>query len=462
MKYNFPHEFFWGAALSGPQTEGIKNKANLSVWDTWFQAEPDRFYNRYSAEIACDTYNRYKEDVRLMKDVSLNSIRTSIQWTRLIKDFETGEVDNDGYKFYRNYIEELVNNGIEPFINLYHFDMPDELMNKYGGFESKHVVDLFAIFAKRCFELFGDLVKYWITMNEPIVPIEFGYWYDAHKPNKVDPKLGVQVGYNTLLAHSKAVVEYRKLGLEGEIGTVLNLTPSYPRSDNEADLKAANDCDAIFNKSFMDPIVLGKFNERFKQIATENNLLPERSEAEDIIILNTDVDFIGLNYYVPRRVKARLSSVDKTNPWFPDWHFENYDMPGSRNNPHRDNNEIYPKAVYDIAKDVQENYGNIKWYLAEIGISMTNEDSLMVDNVVNDEFRTELLKEHLVYLHQAIAEGSNCFGVHQWTFIDNWSWLNSHKRRYGLYYLDLDTRERTMKKHGLYFKQIVENNGFEI
>ncbi len=462
MNYKFPENFYWGVALSGPQTEGKENKPNLSVWDTWYQEEPDRFYNRWSADIACDTYNRYKEDVQLMKAVSLNSMRTSIQWTRLIKDLETGEVDEEGYRFYREYFGELVANDIEVFVNLYHFDMPDELMVKYGGFESKHVVNLFTLFAKRCFELFGDIIKYWITMNEPIVPIEFGYWYDAHKPNKVDPKMGIQVGYNTLLAHSKAVQEYRKLGLNGEIGTILNLTPAYPRSENSEDVKASEDCDAIFNKSFMDPIVLGNFNERFNEIVVENDLSPDRTNEEDSIILNTEVDFIGLNYYVPRRVKARLTAIDKTNPWFPDWHFENYEMPGSRNNPHRDNNEIYPKALYDIAKDVQQNYGNIKWYLAEIGISMTNEESLMVDNVVNDEFRTELLKEHLVCLHEAIGEGSNCFGVHQWTFIDNWSWLNSHKRRYGLYYLDLETRDRTLKKHGLYFKQIIEDNGFEL
>lgn len=460
MRYSFPKGFQWGVALSGPQTEGICNKANLNVWDKWYQEEPDRFYNHYSAEIATDTYNRYKEDVELMKKVSLNSMRTSIQWSRLIEDFETCKVSEDGYKFYRDYFQRLKDNDIEPFINLYHFDMPQELMEKYGGFESKHVSELFAKYARVCFELFGDIVKYWITMNEPIVPVEFGYWYDAHKPNKVDPKMGMQVGYNTLLAHTLAVGEFRKLNMDGEIGIILNLTPSYPRSNNEADLNASLDCDAIYNKSFMDPIVLNKFNDRFSQILKENNLEPEKSKDEEELILKTEVDFIGLNYYVPRRVKARLSLVDKNNPWFPDWHYENYEMPGSRNNPHRDNNEIYPKALYDIAKDVQQNYNNKKWYLAEIGISITNEEKLMKNGIIDDKFRTELLKEHLVELHRAIEEGSNCFGVHQWTFIDNWSWLNTHKRRYGLYYLDLETRERTLKKHGIFFKEIIERNGF--
>lgn len=462
MNYKFPDNFFWGAALSGPQTEGIENKANLNVWDTWYIEEPDRFYNRYSANVACDTYNRYKEDVALMQNVSLNSIRTSIQWTRLIKNLETNEVDEDAVRFYRDYFETMIAAGVKPFVNLYHFDMPDELMKKYGGFESKHVVELFVSYAEKCFELFGDIIEYWITMNEPVVPIEFGYWYDAHRPNKVDPKLGIQAAYYTLLAHSKVVSKYKEMGLRGEIGVVLNLTPAYPRSENELDVKAALECDAIFNKSFMDPVVLGKYNKIFSEIVVTNGIQPKKTEEEDELILTTDVDFIGLNYYVPRRVKARLTEVNKENPWFPEWHFEYYDLPGSRNNPHRDNNEIYPKAVYDIAKSVQEEYGNIKWYLAEIGISITKEEDLIEDGIVNDQFRTELLKEHLIYLHQAIAEGSNCFGVHQWTFIDNWSWLNSYKRRYGLYYLDLKTQERKIKKHALAYKEIIENNGFEL
>ena len=456
----FPEGFYWGAALSGPQTEGITNKANESVWDAWYKEEPDRFFNNWSAETACDTYNKYKEDCRMMKDISLNSIRTSIQWSRLIKNLETGEVDPDAVRFYNDYIDEMISNDVVPFINLYHFDMPNELMVKYGGFESKHVVELFAKFAKSAFELFGDRVKYWITFNEPIVPIEFGYYYDAHKPNKVDPKLGVQAGYNTILAHAKAVEEYRKLGLSGEIGTVLNLTPAYPRSSHKADLKASEYCDAIFNKSFLDPIVKGEFNPLFTEICKENDMLPDMTQEEVECIFGAKIDFIGLNYYVPRRVCAPLHAPNTESPWMPDWYFDNYSMPGSRNNPHRANNEIYPKAVYDMAMDLKENYGNIRWYLAEIGISITDEQKLVEDGVINDTFRTELLKEHLVYLHKAIEDGSNCFGVHQWTFIDNWSWLNSYCRRYGFYSLNVETGERTMKKHALWFKELIKNNGF--
>ncbi len=461
MNYKFPKGFFWGASASGVQTEGTKNKVNESIWEYWFKQEPDRFYNKISNEIACDTYSKYKEDVKLMKDIKLNSFRTSIQWSRLIKNFYTQEVDDDAVEFYTNYFKELKENGIEIIMNLYHFDMPMELQRKYNGFESKEVAILFSKYAKVCFDLFSEYVDYWVTFNEPIVPVEMGYFYDAHYPNKIDPKKGIQVGYNTLLAHAYAVEEYKKGSYGGEIGIILNLTPSYPRSDNKEDLKASEICDVIFNKSFMDPCVKGTFPKLLKEILKENNLMPYVEKGEEDLIKRNIVDFVGLNYYTPRRVCAPMYEPNKKSPWMPEWYFDYYKMPGRRINPHRDDNEIYPKAVYDIAKEVQKEYGNIKWYLAEIGISITDEDNLInEDNMVDDSFRTDLFKEHMIQLHKAIEEGSNCFGVHQWTFIDNWSWLNTHKRRYGFYYLDLKTRKRYIKKHAIWFKELIENNGF--
>ncbi len=459
MKYKFKDDFKWGASSSGVQSEGITNKANRSIWEYWFEKEPERFYNQLSNFVACDTYNRYEEDVKLMQQVNMNSFRTSIQWSRLIKDFETGEVCEDAKQFYRNYFSAIKDAGIHLVMNLYHFDMPEELELKYGGFLSKEVVEMYVKYAKACFDLFDDLVDMWATFNEPIVPVECGYFYGHHYPAIHDPKMGMQVGYNTLLAHAKTVKLYHEGNYQKEIGVILNITPVYAASEAQADIKAAKECDAIFNRSFIDPMVKGEFNPLFNEILDMYDLIPQHTKVEDEIILTNIVDFVGLNYYVPRRAKAPAQRT--TENWMPEWHYEPYIDPNGRFNPHRDNNEIHPKAVYDIAKDVQDNYGNIKWYLAEIGISMTNEDNLMDENKqVDDSFRTELFKEHMVELYNAIEEGSNCFGVHQWTFIDNWSWLNSHKRRYGFYYLDLETRERYLKKHGKWFAELVKNNGF--
>ncbi len=460
-KYQFPTNFMWGAAASGPQTEGSSGKVNTNVWETWFAKEPNRFYKQISSSVACDTYNRYKQDVSLMKEIGFNSFRTSIQWSRLIKDFTTGEVCEDAVAFYSDYFKTMQENGIEPIVNLYHFDMPSQLMDEYGGFESKIVVDKFVLYAKQCFKYFGSYIKYFTVFNEPLVPIEFGYFYDAHLPAVRNPKKGIQAAYNSMLAQAKVVECYKKSGCKGEIGTILNLTPAYPRSNHQCDIKASQMCDLIFNKSFMEPSVKGTFPPMLVAELAKFELLPEFDKSELALIKKNTVDFVGLNYYLPRRVQAVRYAINENNPWMPDRYFDKYQMPGSRNNPHRDNNEIYPQAIYDIAMDVKENYGNIKWYLAEIGISITNEEALRDETgMIDDSFRTELLKEHLIELHRAIANGSNCFGVHQWTFIDNWSWLNTHKRRYGFYYLDLKTQQRHIKKHALWFKQLIKDNGF--
>ena len=459
MEYKFPKNFWWGAATSGIQTEGGANQANKSVWDLWFEKEPTRFTYGIGPEKVCDTYNRYEEDVRLMKEINLNSLRTSIQWSRLIKNFETGEVCQDAVRFYNDYFDKMIKSGVEPIINLYHFDIPAELQLKYGGFESKKVVDLFEIYVKKAFELFGDKIKYWTTFNEPVVPVEGGYLYDFHYPNKKDPKLAVQVGFNTILAHAKAVKIFRDLNLKGQIGAILNLTPSYPRSNSAEDLEASEMANLFFNRSFLDPMVKGEFPEKLVDIIKLHGLLPEYTKEEKEEILNQKIDFLGVNYYVPRRVKAKEQKERVFNN--PEFYFDYYLNPQGRFNPFRDNNEIWPVAVYDIAKNIQDNYGNIPWYIAEIGIAMDLEsEGIVVNGVIDDSFRTDLLKEHLIELHKAIEEGSNCFGVHMWTFIDCWSWTNSFKRRYGFYRLDLETGERMIKKNALWFKKLIENNGF--
>jgi len=190
-----------------------------------------------------------------------------------------------------------------------------------------------------------------------------------------------------------------------------------------------------------------------------HGILPESTENEINEILNQKIDFLGVNYYVPRRVKAK--EIPDKNFQNPEFYFDYYLNPQGRFNPFRDNNEIWPVAVYDISKNIQNNYGNIPWYIAEIGIAMDLEsEGNPIDGVIDDNFRTELLKEHLVELHKAIEEGSNCFGVHMWTFIDCWSWTNSFRRRYGFYRLDLESGERIIKKNALWFSDVSKNNGF--
>ncbi|WP_147589182.1 glycoside hydrolase family 1 protein [Clostridium paraputrificum] len=462
-KFIFPENFLWGSATSGPQSEGRFNKKHDSVFDYWYDIEPDAFFDKVGPNVASNFYNSYKEDLAMIKEIGLNSFRTSIQWTRLIKDFETAEVDEDGVRFYNDMIDECLKNGLTPIMNLHHFDLPVELYKKYGGWESKHVVDLFVKFAEKAFELFGDRIKYWTTFNEPIVVVEGQYLYKFHYPCLVDGKKAVQVMFNINLASAKAIEAYRKGGYNkdgGKIGIVLNLTPSYPKSESKEDLAAAKFADDFFNNSFLDPAIKGKFPEYLVEKLTEDKVLWEATEEEMAIIKNNTIDFLGVNYYQPRRVKAKEEAYDETLGWMPDKYFDNYIMPGRRMNPYR-GWEIYPEAMHDIAMNLKNNYNNIPWYISENGMGVEGEDRYKnEDGIIEDDYRIDFIKEHLEHLHRGIEEGSNCFGYHTWTPIDCWSWLNAYKNRYGYISVDLDTQKKTIKKSGRWIKEVTENNGF--
>jgi len=463
MKYTFPQDFWWGSAASGPQTEGVyagDNKGE-SIWDHWYEKEPEKFFDQVGPDKASAFYKKYKEDIQLMKKTGHNSFRTSIQWSRLIPN-GVGEVNQEAVDFYNDVIDELIANDIEPFINLFHFDMPMVLQEK-GGWENRETVVAYVEFAKTCFELFGDRVKKWFTHNEPIVPVEGGYLYQFHYPNLVDMKKAVQVGYHEALASAMVIKEYHEMDQDGEIGIILNLTPSYPRDENNVeDVKAAKIADAFFNRSFLDSSVKGEFPSDLIDLLKEIDYLPEVQEGDLEIIKNNTVDILGVNYYQPRRIKAKESKSETVNGIMPDDFFDNYEMPNRKMNPYR-GWEIYEEGIYDILTNLRENYGNIKCFISENGMGVEGEERYINDKgQIEDDYRIEFVKDHLRYVHKAIEEGSNVHGYHMWTCMDNWSWTNAYKNRYGFISVDLENDcKRTIKKSGHWFNEMTKNNGFD-
>lgn len=420
------------------------------------------FFNQVGPDKTSQVHTKYKEDIQLMKQVGHNSFRTSIQWSRLIPD-GVGEVNEKAVQFYNDYIDELIANGIEPFINLYHFDMP-MILQEQGGWLNRQTVEAYVNYAKTCFELFGDRVKYWFTHNEPIVPVEGGYLYQFHYPAEVNMKHAVQVGYHEALASALAIQAYHQMNLGGQIGIILNLTPSYPRDENNpADVKASQLADAFFNRSFLEPAIKGEYPQDLIEVVKQLDLLPERKAEDAAIFKENTIDFLGINYYQPRRIKAKedLSKVDPNHP-MPDDFFDNYEMPGRKMNPYR-GWEIYEKGIYDILINVRDNYGNIPCYISENGMGVEGEERFInEEGQIEDDYRIEFVQNHLKYVHQAIQEGANCKGYHMWTCMDNWSWLNAYKNRYGFISVDLaHDGKRTIKRSGHWFKQVADQNGFE-
>ena len=304
------------------------------------------------------------------------------------------------------------------------------------------------------------MVDQWITFNEPIVPVEFGYFYDAHYPHKVDAAAAVKVAYHTQLASSLAVQVCHEVDPSYRIGVVLNLTPAYPRSQHPADVKAARIAELFQAKSFLDPSVLGTYPLEMVEILRECALLPEVDPNDLELIKEHTVDFLGVNYYQPMRVSAPRYAPNPESPMLVEQFYEPYVMPGRKINPHR-GWEIYEQGLYDIAQNIKENYGNIEWLLTENGMGVEGEEKFRQNGEIQDDYRIDFVKDHLRELHRAIQEGANCKGYLMWTFIDCWSWLNGYKNRYGLVELDLATQERRLKKSGHWFRELSQQNGFE-
>ncbi len=460
MKIKFDNNFWWGAATSGPQSEGSFNKNNLNIMEQWFSETPGDFHNYVGPYTATDVYHKFKKDIELMKELKINSFRTSIQWTRLIKNLETNEIDEDGYRFYKTYFSLLKKNNIKVVVNLFHFDMP-KVFQDIGGFENKEVINKYAQYARIAFKLFGDDVDYWATFNEPVVPVEACYLYQWYYPKIISFKRAIQAGYGTILAHAKAVNIFHEMfkdNKDKKISIILNLTPTYPRDvNNHEDVKAAEIRDTLFNKAFLNPVVNGSFPELLINLLKEEDLLPEYSSLELEEIKKSRIDFLGVNYYQPARVCARSAPYNLEYK-MPEMWFENYDWKEKRINPYR-GWEIHPQTIYNIATLIKDNYDNIPWFISENGMGVENESRFRNEQgYIDDDYRIEFLKEHLYWLNKAINEGCNCFGFHNWTFIDCWSWANSYKNRYGFIELDLITQKRIIKKSGYWLKSIIENN----
>lgn len=456
MQIKFKDNFSFGCAISGPQTEG-SFEMSKSVWDLHFENDMNEFWDNVGPNITSDTYHRYKEDCEIASEIGLNSVRTSIQWSRIFNNPFTLEVNQKGVDFYLNYFQEIKSKGIDLFVGLSHFDIPASIYEKYEGFLSRETVELFKKYAKFCFDTFGHLVDRFVTFNEPYSYVSGMYIRSAMLPEQYNFKKFFTTYYHILICHSEVVNIFRKGKYTGDIGIVLDCMVPYARDElNAGDKQASDYADLIKNRSYLDPCVKGYISEEFLELVelTENKLpiLP----GDEVIIKNGVVKFVGINYYRPERVKSVEFLKNPSIPWGPEHLYQEFKMPKSRQNKHR-GWEIYPKALYDLALRMRDDYPEVSWYVSENGMGVEGESAFLDDDgQINDDYRIEYISEHLYWLNKAIEEGSNCFGYHVWTFIDNWSWRNAYKNRYGFVSLDLKTRDRSLKKSAYWYKDVAK------
>ncbi len=464
----FPKDFLFGAASASYQVEGAWNEdgKGLSNWDVFSKIEGKTFEGT-NGDIAIDHYHRYKEDIKLMAEMGLESYRFSISWPRIIPN-GVGEVNQNGIDFYNNIIDECLKYGIVPFVTLYHWDLP-QILEQKGGWTNKETVDAFVEYANVCYKAFGDRVKHWITMNETVVFCALGYLAGAHPPGiQNDIKKYFQATHNVFLAHAKAIDSYKLLKQYGEIGITHVFSPASSVDDNEENIFAANHSNEYELNWYYDPILKGEYPEYVVKQLKEKGYLPDWTDEELAIIRESanKNDFIGLNYYQPKRViKNTINENDIENN-----REKNTGAPGNasfdkvyRTVMMTDKKytkwgwEISPEGFLDGLKMLKERYGDIKLYITENGLG--DEDQIIEGEIV-DIPRIKYIEAHLKAVKDAIKLGINLKGYYAWSVIDLLSWLNGYKKQYGFIYVDHKNNLERKKKASFYwYKDIINTRG---
>jgi beta-glucosidase len=442
----FPKGFLWGTATSAYQIEGGYNDDGKgeSIWDKYTHSS-GRILNNDTGDVACDHYHLFETDIKLMKELGLTSYRLSISWARVFPDGK-GKPNQKGVEFYKKLVSLLTENGIKPAVTLYHWDLPQKLQDE-GGWANRKTAEYFEQYAQYMFNALGDKVSFWITFNEPWVTSYVGHWYGGHPPAITNFSTALQVSHHLMLAHGLAVRAFREMKLKSEIGISLNLNPIYPASEDEKDIAAALRYGDFYNGWFLDPILKGRYPQKFVEWLSDKVSLPEIKDG-DMDIIHSSIDFIGVNTYTsscvanaperhPLQVSFMETGKEKTDSGW----------------------EIYPEGIYDLLMYLHQEYNGIKTMITENGAAF--QDSVDSDGQVKDDNRIQYLHSHIAQVHRAISDGANVTGYFAWSLLDNFEWNLGYTKRFGLIYVDFQTQKRTIKKSGYWYKKVIEDNGLK-
>jgi len=442
---SFPKDFLWGTATSAYQIEGAWNEdgRGLSIWDT-FCRQPGKIYQNANGDVATDHYHRWVEDIEIMAQLGLKAYRFSIAWPRVQPDGK-GIINLKGLDFYDHLVDALLAHDIQPFVTLFHWDLPQALQDE-GGWTNRQTSDYFADYASTVAERLGDRVKDWITHNEPMVAALSGHFLGEHAPGLQDPIAALQASHHLLLSHGKAVQVLRAgLPADARIGITLNLSPVQPASQAEDDLLAAQRTDAVINRLFLDPVMLGRYPQEAIEIF--GPIFPQ-PEPDDLKIISSPLDFLGINYY--SRAVIRYDA---------DFPFVQGIQVLPKGNEYSQMWEIYPPGIYETLMRVWQDYHPVKMIVTENGIPVA--DGIDFDERVRDYRRIRYLRDHLEQMHRAIAEGVPVEGYFIWSLLDNFEWAFGYRMRFGLVYTDFESLKRTIKQSGYWFSQVIRDNGLK-
>jgi len=430
----FPDGFLWGTATSSYQIEGAWNEDGKgeSIWDRFAQT-PGKIQNGDTGDIALDHYHRYKEDIQFMKALGAGTYRFSISWPRIFPE-GTGASNAKGLDFYNRLVDELLANGIAPFATLYHWDLPQALQDRWGGWMSRETARAFADYAGYVTEKLSDRIQHFFTFNELRAFIELGYGTGEMAPGLKLPAAQLnQVRHHAMLAHGLAVRAIRAKARTGtKVGPAEDIVAGVPVIETDEHIAAAERYTREINAGYLTVMLEGKYTDAFLEAAGAN---APKFTTDDLIIISSPLDFVGINVYVPKYVRAIAPGYQPLE--FSRWQFG-------------------PEVLYWAPHHLVKLWNVREIYITENGCAAPDEPA--ADGVVYDSDRIMFLRNYLTQLQRATAEGVPVKGYFLWSLVDNFEWIRGYGTRLGLIYVDYATLKRTPKLSASFFQVTATQN----
>ncbi len=440
---DFGNDFVWGVSSSAWQTEGMVNVHNkgVSIWDEFAMKRKSLFKEAYHAS---DFYNRYKEDLDLMQKMGIRHFRFSIAWTRILPE-GVGVINQKGIDFYDQLIDECLLRGIQPWITLYHWDLPQTLHLK-GGWRNREIVGWFTDYVKIVTKCFGDRVKKWMVLNEPMVYTGAGYFLGVHAPGSRSMTAFLNAIHNSVLVQGSIPDVIRSIVPDAEVGTTFSCAHLEPVNEHPKNNNALKRADVLLNTLFAEPLMGNGYNvQDFESLKRLNDLI----KGDDLSLMKGSYDFIGLQNYTREVIKhswyipylrARIigASKRKVNRTVMNW-------------------EVYPPSIYHVLKKFSKYPFIKKIYITENGGAFQD---FLIEGTVMDPERKNYLKEYISQVLRAKNEGVNVAGYFVWSFTDNVEWAEGYRPRFGIVYVDFKTQQRYVKDSGRWYADFL--NGKQV
>ena len=444
--YEFPQAFRWGCATAAYQVEGAAEEDGRgpSIWDV-FSHIPGKVHENETGDVSDDHYHRFKEDIGLLKNLGAKIYRFSISWTRIFPQ-GTGQPNERGVAFYQRLVDELLANGVEPFCTLFHWDLPQVLQERFGGWQSRETSKAFADYAGYVAGRLSDRIHNFFTMNEFSSFIDLGYRDGRFAPGlKLNPKELNQARHNAVLAHGLAVQAIRAKAKAGaKVGLAENYVTGTPVIETDEHVKASELATRVINAPYLTVIMEGKYMEQYLQAQGAN--APQFTD-EDLKVISSPLDLLGINIYNPTYIRAAEGPAG----------YAIVPLPSSY--PHMASSwlNIGPEGLYWGVRHAAEIWGVKDIYITENGCSSA--DVVAPDGQVYDADRVMFLRNYLINLHRAASEGFPVHGYFVWSLMDNFEWADGYNLRFGIYYVDYKTQRRIPKTSAHFYKEVIRRNG---